>query len=286
MSREVIEIVGRWTEDKIRAVEMYAKAYAVIFAAEAQRYLHPIYIDAFSGSGLKESKETGNKIEGSPLRVLSIEPRFQEYHFIDADPERIAILKNEVRKYESQIGQKLPVEFYVNEANQLLQEKLLPAVRYEDYRRALLFLDPYGLNVQWSVMELAGRMQTIDVILNFSIQALNRNFFPPTRRGLTQKQKAKLDVIWGNGWEDDLYAPSPQEDLFLEEEHEKIPYGEVVNKFGERLVARAGFSFSSNPMLFKADRNQPLYYLLLASNNPTAKKIMDGIVTRVRQEKD
>jgi three-Cys-motif partner protein len=57
----------------------------------------------------------------------------------------------------------------------VLLENIFPNVKYENYRRALCLLDPYGLHLKWEVIQTAGRMGTIDMFLNFPIMDMNRN---------------------------------------------------------------------------------------------------------------
>jgi three-Cys-motif partner protein len=285
MTREVIEHISSWSERKIRIVEKYAKAYATIFASPRQQHFVTSYIDAFSGAGIKKSKERNEVILGSPLAVLSVARSFDEFHFIDIERTKIEVLQTVVGKIEEQIGGKVPpIHFHVNDANDALRE-VLPSIRFEEYRRALLFLDPYGFDISWEVMELAGRMKTVDVILNFSVEALNRNWLPATSAELTSRQKQRLDFVFGSGWEKDLYKPSPQSDLFQVRE-EKLPYDRVIESYGMRLVARAGFTYVSEPLLFVNNKSgAPLYYLLLASQKLTAKKIMDAIVSKAEEDR-
>ena len=61
------------------------------------------------------------------------------------------------------------------DCNQILLENVFPRVRYEDYRRGLCILDPYGLDLDWNVISRAGQMKTIDLFLNFPVADMNRN---------------------------------------------------------------------------------------------------------------
>ena len=36
-------------------------------------------------------------------------------------------------------------------------------------------LDPYGLHLDWEVIETAGKMRSIEIFLNFPIMDMNRN---------------------------------------------------------------------------------------------------------------
>ena len=53
--------------------------------------------------------------------------------------------------------------------------QLLPTIQYEDYKRALCLLDPYGLHLDWEVMLQAGQSKAVDMFLNFPVMDMNRN---------------------------------------------------------------------------------------------------------------
>jgi len=82
--------IGVWSEVKLDIVREYAVKYSTILAK--QRLKH-IYIDAFAGPGVHLSRQTGGWVLGSPLNALAIQPPFKEFHFIDADGNRAAQLK-------------------------------------------------------------------------------------------------------------------------------------------------------------------------------------------------
>ncbi|MGH8770013.1 MAG: three-Cys-motif partner protein TcmP, partial [Burkholderiales bacterium] len=146
----------------------YAVAYSKIFSAKRQHRFHHIYIDAFSGAGLHISKTTGEFVLGSPLNALYVEPPFREYHFIDLNSRKIKELRNLV-------GERSDVQFYEGDCNSILLEKVFPKAQYQNYSRGLCLLDPYGLHLEWAVIEAAGRMRSIDMFLNFPIADMNRN---------------------------------------------------------------------------------------------------------------
>lgn len=283
-ARRIIESIGEWSEIKIALLEDYAKAYSTIFAAKRQRQVsfETVYIDGFAGSGLKRLRTTGEEITGSPLRVLSIAPPFNEYHFIDEDHQRIETLTEEVNKLKSSaaMGQS-NVKVHVGDAITVLKEQLIPSITYESFRRSLLFLDPYGLDIPWSLIELAAKQGTIDILLNFSIMDLNRNHLPAKRNLLTDEQRRKVLPFLGSGWEDEIYPESSQSSFFGTE-YEKLTNDEIMLFYASRLESKAGFKFVSEPLLF-SHKGANLYYLVLASHKEAARKIMNSLVSKYRK---
>jgi three-Cys-motif partner protein len=162
--------IGYWSEIKLDIIKEYAVAYSQILSSRIKPSFHHIYIDAFAGAGQHISKTTKEFVLGSPANALLLNPPFREYHFIDLDEQKVESL-------EKISGKRKDVFIYHGDCNQVLMEKVLPRVKYEDYRRALCVLDPYGLHLNWEVLHTISRMKSIEIFLNFPVADINRNVF-------------------------------------------------------------------------------------------------------------
>lgn len=137
MSTELkIDDIGYWSEVKLAILAEYARLYNQILHSNQ---LHSVYIDGFAGAGHHKAKGSDRIIEGSPARALNVQPPFEEYHFIDMNPARAGALTNLGK------GQK-NVHVYEGDCNEVLIKDVFPRIRWENYRRALCVLDPYGLH--------------------------------------------------------------------------------------------------------------------------------------------
>src|SRR5207245_928555 len=105
---------------------------------------------------------TGDMVAGSPLNALHVRPPFREYHLIDLDGAKAASLRE-------LMANKPNVHVYEGDCNEVLLRGVFPRLRYEDYRRGLVLLDPYGLHLDWSVIRTAGQLGTVDMFLNFPV---------------------------------------------------------------------------------------------------------------------
>jgi len=183
--------IGYWSEIKLDIIKDYATAYSVIFNAPNQRRLKHLYIDAFAGLGVHISRSTGDFVPGSPLNALQVKPPFREYHFIDLDSDKVANLRKIV-------GDRSDVHFYEGDCNSILLDRVFPRAKFDHYRRALCLLDPYGLHLDWKVIETAGRMQSIDMFLNFPIADMNRNVLwqDPEAKGIRATDIQRLTAFW------------------------------------------------------------------------------------------
>src|SRR5690606_6602400 len=94
---------------------------------------------------------------------------------IDLDRGNIEVLEQMVRSMKKGPYRPEDVFFYNEDCNEVLLSKVFPRVMYEDYRRALCLLDPYGLHLNWEVVRTAGQMKSIELFINFPIMDMNRN---------------------------------------------------------------------------------------------------------------
>ncbi|MCL4473761.1 MAG: three-Cys-motif partner protein TcmP [Actinobacteria bacterium] len=267
------EDIGPWSEVKLEIIQKYAAAYSQILSAQRRPSLEHVYIDAFAGSGIHVSRTTGKFVLGSPLNALMVEPPFKHHYFIDLDGTKVDQLK-------SLAGKRGDSSFYQGDCNPILLEEIFPHVQYEQYKRGLCLLDPYGMHLQWEVIQAAGRMGTIDLFLNFPIYDMNINVF---RRDSEKADLAHIDRMnryWGNdSWRQVAY--NTQENLFgfpMKEQNEKVAEG-----FRRRLIEVAQFKYVPSPLPMKNKNNSVIYYLFFASQKPAGEKIVEDIFDKFRK---
>jgi len=274
-SRLQFDAIGYWSELKLHIVQQYAGAYSKIFSASRQQYLKHVYVDAFAGAGVHLSRKTGEWVAGSPLNALNIDPPFHEYHLIDIDGQKVSMLKKFV-------GDRKNVFLHTGDCNQILAEKVFPQIQYEDYRRGLCLLDPYGLHLNWSVIEKAGHLKTIDLFLNFPIMDMNRNVLWSKPEGAKPDDVKRMNAYWGDdSWKVAAYKSQPT--LFDGEELEKVGNQEVVNAFRKRLLDVASFAYVPEPLPMRNSKGAVVYYLFFASHKPAGKKIVEDVFKQYRQ---
>ncbi|MGI0133679.1 MAG: three-Cys-motif partner protein TcmP [Candidatus Micrarchaeaceae archaeon] len=265
--------IGYWSEVKLEILKKYASAYSTILASRSQPSLYHLYIDACAGLGIHLSKATREFIPGSPLNALEVLPRFREYHLIDIDADRIESLKG-------LIGNRTDVHLYAGDCNCVLLEQIFPLVQFKDYRRGLCILDPYGLHLEWKVMQTAGQMKTIDLFLNFPVADINRNVLWRNPEGVVESQIARMNSYWGDeSWRNIAYRT----DTTLFWEPEKQSNEVVAEAFRKRLENVAGFKRVPHPLPMRNSRGAIVYYLFFASQNNTADRIVQDIFQKYRK---
>ncbi len=268
--------IGYWSEIKLDIVREYAGAYSRILSAQTKPRLHHIYVDAFAGSGLHLSRTSGDMVPGSPLNALQVEPPFMEYHFIDLDRDKADSLR-------TLTGRRRQVYVYEADCNQVLLDEVFPRALFEQYRRALCLLDPYGLHLDWRVIEQAGRMKSVDLFLNFPVADMNRNVLWVDPREVSADQEARMTRFWGDGsWREALYVV--QGGLFGSDQELKVshPNDRLVAAFRERLRRVAGFREVPEPIPMRNSIGRIVYYLFFASQKSVAAHIIRDIFRKYR----
>jgi three-Cys-motif partner protein len=265
--------IGYWSEVKLDIVRDYASAYSMIMAAQQHPQLHHVYVDAFAGAGIHVARSTGGYVAGSPLNALRVRPQFKEYFLIDIGPDKVGALREAA-------GHRPEVHIEPDDCNLLLLEQVFPRVRYEDYRRGLCLLDPYGLDLDWRVMATAGAMRSLEMFLNFPVMDMNRNVLWRSPEGVDPADVERMDRFWGDdSWRHVMYSTTGN--LFGWEE--KSGDNETIARaFQDRLRNRAGFTYVPDPLPMRNSKGNTVYYLFFASQNDTGDKIVKAIFAKYR----
>ena len=272
-----ISEIGYWSEIKLDIIKEYAKAYSTILTKQSK--LEHIYIDAFAGAGYHISKKSDQLVWGSPLNALLVTPPFYEYHFIDLDKGSAEVLEIQAKSRNECPYNPERVHIYNADCNKLLLDKIFPLIRYEDFKRALCLLDPYGLHLDWKVIYTAGKMKSIEIFLNFPIADMNRNVLRRDENNVEKPQLERMNRYWGDeSWKEAAY--SAEENLFGL--NEKTTNENVVNSFVDRLKKVAGFSYVPTPIPMRNTKGSIIYYLIFASNKPVAAKIVTHIFNKYK----
>lgn len=274
---------GKWTVEKLERVRKYLCAYTTIFNKnpKAQK-LHTIYVDAFAGTGYRthdrnsdmnpplfSDEETQAFLKGSARIALEVEPPFKEYIFIERDPDY-------AKKLFSLRDEFLPRRGKINIINSDANAYLQKWVRSTNWRmtRAVVFLDPYGMSVEWKTIQALGQTRSVDLWILFPLGvAVNRLL---TRAGPPSGTWAEaLTRIFGTDeWKDVFYKKEKQLTLFGEEEtYQKQADFKTIGEFFNARLKTVFADVAPNPLPLTNSRNNPLYLLCFAAANPRGAPI-------------
>ncbi|MDD3731359.1 MAG: three-Cys-motif partner protein TcmP [candidate division Zixibacteria bacterium] len=265
-----LDEIGPWSEIKLEIIKEYAKAYSIILSKQSN--FNHIYIDAFAGAGIHKLKKSDKYVSGSPLNALNVSPPFKHYFFIDINDKKTSQLK-------SIVGKRKDVTILSGDCNIQLLNEVFPKIKYEEFKRALCLLDPYGLHLNWEVLVKASEMKTIEIFLNFPLFDMNRNVLwrkRPTE--IKQSQSDRMNAFWGDGsWRDIVYNSDLFDHRFKDVEGNK----KIGSAFKERLKKIAGFKYVPEPIPMRCD-GKLLYYLFFSSHNETGSRIAKQIFDKYR----
>jgi len=264
--------IGFWSEIKLDILKKYWPKYTQIVKKQSYNF-HTLYVDAFAGSGQHVSRETGEFVKGSPARALEVQPRFDEYHFVDMDRRKVQSLEELSSKHAD-------VTVHHGDCNEILLTKVFPRAEWKNYRRAVCLLDPYSLQLDWSVIARAGEMKSIEIFLNFPIMDMNRNVL---RKDASPEKVKQMTRFWGDEtWLKAAYREQPM--LFGDPQAQKVDNSSLVAAFQKRLMDVAGFKFVPEPLAMKNSRHATVYYLFFAGNNETGATIVKAILQDYRDK--
>jgi three-Cys-motif partner protein len=264
-----IDAIGYWSEIKLDIIKEYAQAYSTILSR--QKNISFAYIDGFAGAGVHLGT-SGDWVPGSPLNALRVHPPFNDYYLIDLDDRRVSLLEKLTASHPN-------VHLYGGDCNRILLEKVFPNIKYEDYRRGLCLLDPYGLHLQWSVVATAGRMRSMELFVNFPLMDMNMNVLLHDPPKVDVRQAARMTSFWGDeSWRDVAYSTTGNLFGFPE----KVTNQAMVGAYRDRLMRIAGFKYVPEPMPMRNTKGAEVYYLFFASQKPVAQKIVRDIFEKYR----
>lgn len=293
---------GNWTQEKLGRLQKYLRAYMTIFSANQWARRHTTYyVDAFAGTGSRASpdntsastlslfadqedvKEVKRFYEGSAQIALELDSPFERYIFIENKPQFAQELRNLSARFEDRNVQIVP-----QDSNEFLQE-WCRSMNWE-YSRAVVFLDPYGMAVDWETIEAWAATRAVDLWVLLPVgQAINRML---TRKSILEGTwPDKLTRFFGTEtWKDSFYHTDqqsqpqlsllPTDDLTMD--FDKTATFESIGRFFAERLNTVFEKVAENSLVLLNSKNVPLYQLFFAAANPrgasTAVKIADHIL--------
>lgn len=276
MKRAKQSFGGDWTQEKLERVRKYLSAYTTIMSHYNFRFA---YIDAFAGTGYRTIKKDENQeelpfpdlqpfLDGSARIALQITPRFTKYIFIEQSESRFA----ELQKLKEEFPQFQNDIILVNaDANSYIKELCLSYSWKTN--RAVLFLDPFGMEVSWDTIEAIGATKAIDLWLLFPLGvAVNRML---TKNGQIRAiWREKLNRMFGvEDWYDVFYKTISKPTLFGDEViTQKVGDFDLIGEYFVKRLETVFAGVAPNPLPLFNSHNNPLYLLCFASGNPKGAK--------------
>jgi three-Cys-motif partner protein len=292
--------VGPWAQEKLECLGGYLAAYTTILRKQdwCRGYF---YVDAFAGAGRAalraeddvnesaapllanvgafgfEDADEAAYIDGSPHVALEIQHPFTRYVFIEKNVDRAQQLNEIAARYKD----RREIQIVQADASAAIKRVLDDAAVDWRTHRAVVFLDPFGMQVPWTIIEQIAANRKIEIILNLPVGMAIQRLLP--RSGIfTEQQRKKLNEYFGSpDWEKVIYEKAPN--LFGDTDTIKVEgSGERLAKWYQKWLERA-FGYAPNPRLIRNSQGSHLYYLLWAGPNKTGHKIASHILNQGEQ---
>jgi three-Cys-motif partner protein len=211
------------TRRKLDVLEGYLNAYSTALKNIGKKL---IYFDAFAGSGEVRPKqndtETLNLIDfdsiesaedlilGSSVRALNTIDPFHRYIFVDKLEKNIEHLKLRLKDHDRFSR----CRFKPSDANESIK-RFCEEADWSD-KRAVMFLDPFGSQVNWETIECIAKTERIDLWYLFPAGlSVNRQI---SRTGAIDfHHEASINRIFGNNdWKAAIVKGVVEPDFFEE----------------------------------------------------------------------
>ncbi len=280
---------GTWTTTKLDVIANYLKSYTTVLKDEPSKD-HPFrkaYIDAFAGTGYRDARredageessqtlllpdlaapEPQQLLDGSARLALKTEPRFDSYVFIERSTQRTAQLEALKSEFPD-----LANRIQIRQGDANLEIQKLCRANWRSHR-AVLFLDPYGMQVEWKTIEAVARTRAIDLWILFPLGiGVNRLL---TKSGdIPDSWRKRLNLLLGtDNWYEEFYSVERKPTLFGEADHLVKATTETIGRyFNERLKAIFA-GVAAQPKVLRNSANCPLYLLCFAVGNDNGAPI-------------
>lgn len=282
-----IKFGGAHTIQKLDCLEKYLAAYLKVF--KNLPWAHTIYVDAFAGTGevplaadypeLPLDQDGQAFIVGSARRALGITENFSEYVFIEKKRGNARALENLKASFSS----KGPSINIVNaDANVGLQK--ICASRDWKKCRAVVFLDPFGSQVEWKTIQALAATKAVDLWYLFPAGLSVHRQVRKKDGSVHESHQDSLDRIlgtreWRNAFAEEVDG---ELDLFSERRRQtkKVVTADSATRF---MIERMQGVFEGGVLddwLPLGSGNVHMFSLLFAWANPSANAKKAGEIAR------
>lgn len=272
---------GEWSLEKLDCLEDYLEAFV---RALRVKFRVLMYVDAFAGKGWHRVRHATKPVssdgpqhviaEGSALRAMRPENRFDIYRFNDLDSQHVRELRNFIEQARKRLLPPVDARVEQTDANTFLLHvaEELKAARSRNQTRAVAMLDPFGMQVNWASLCALGSTHSVDVWYLVPLGAIAR--LAPRHGNVPHGWHLRMVTCFGDpDWQQYFYREDMTPDLFGANRRLERQVGmDVVIRFVEhRLKLAFPGGLARRPLLLGPARRAPLFGLFFAMANPEPK---------------
>lgn len=265
---------GSWTQEKLTILENYLNAYMTIMKGNKRaRYFKTIYIDAFAGTGKLYQDESPDMFEeemeqyqkGSASIAVGLQKPFDEYYFIENS-------KKKCKELEEMFSYRKNITILYGDANNEIN-RICEQYNWEE-TRAVVFLDPYGMQVRWDTIELIAATKAIDMWYLFPLGIGVMRLMKRDGKIDLANAKKLNEILGDEEWKGLFYETRTVKNLFGEEDitQRKADYKDVLEYINSKLDTIFK-GIVKNPKIFYNSKKSPMFSLCFAAEHDAAIKI-------------
>lgn len=285
---------GVWTEIKLKALNDYLAFYQ---QALKNRGFETWYIDAFAGTGDRHAElMQGGIFEGGPIehverildgsarKALKIVPPFAHYWFAEQHRGRAGQL--EQLKFE------WPYDIQIRPGEANAELRGLFAARpwsggsATGRQRGVVFLDPYGMSVDWETLQVLAATQRVDVWYLFPRAAVIHQLANDIRGIDEGKRRALARIFGGDDWESEFYSAKPAQMSFLDAAPEQSKGRHAspadIAAFARKRLGKL-FCYVSEPLPLLINGHDYFELYCLSNNRNAISLIKKGVEHVIRK---
>lgn len=285
---------GVWTEIKLKALNDYLGFYQ---NALKNQVFETWYIDAFAGTGDRHTEMRRGDIfenrpiehvevilDGSARKALKVQPPFDHYWFAEQHRGRAGQLEH--------LREEWPFDIQVRkgEANAELRALFTspPWTNHRDAgkQRGVVFLDPYGMSVDWETLELLAATRRVDVWYLFPRAAVIHQLANDIAGIDAGKRRALARIFGCDDWEDEFYSTKPAQGSLFDplptESKGRHATPEQIAAFARKRLGKL-FCYVSKPLPLMVNGHDYFELYCLSNNGPAVPLITKGVDHVIRK---
>lgn len=263
------------TARKQGVVVSYLAAYLRVMSKQP---FHLSYVDAFAGCGARidaaetETAQTGFAFapplptpkDGTALEALRLKPGFHRYVFGDLNRRHLEALRERIRVARTS-GEAFPEpHLLAADANDLVRQEC-EWLSGDRMRRAVMFLDPYGMQVEWRTLQAIAACPKIDLWLLLPTGiAVNRLL--PWKRTQHPRWADRMDGFYGCADWRDAFLTTDRDMLGVERQARSSDLTGIVRFTMDRLRSLFGGGLYPDALPLRSGRH-PSYHLVFANSS-------------------
>jgi three-Cys-motif partner protein len=247
-----VDEVGGWAKEK----HSYLRRYLDISCAARKKYIGEgkggaVYFDLFCGAGASKIRTTGELIDGGAVAAWKTSrdsgAPFTDIYISDLDEEKLDACATRLRNLRAPVHS-------IHASAVDAAGSMVSAVN--GYALHFAFVDPYNLEaLDFRVISALSKLKRIDLLIHLSAMDLQRNLSVNLAAG-----DSAFDTF-APGWRKKVDISGTQQEVRRR-----------VVEYWRELIANLGVWASAEQRLITGEKNQPLYWLLIAARHELAHK--------------